>query len=104
MNPFGNTRDMNFSWMGLASDWVPVTPTATGVGTLGNSPLLSPSAGAPNVGIAVRVDTTAGTIVWLTPWGETRTQTLAVGETLRTGIAGIISTSTATGIHVAVVY
>ena len=104
MNPFGNTRDMNFSWMGLASDWVEVTPTASGVGVLGDSPATSPSAGKPNVGIAVRVDTTAGTVVWITPWGDTRTMTLAVGEVVQGGIAGIKDTSTAAGIHVAVVY
>lgn len=105
MNPFGNTRDMNFSWMGLASDWVEVTPTATGVGVLGDSPLTSPSAGTRNVGIAVYCET-AGDVEILTPWGDTRIIEVAALAPFQTAIAGIKSGNTTVSgtIHVAVVY
>lgn len=111
MDPFGNTRDHNFSWMGLASDWVEVTPNDTTAlltgasGQLGVAPDGSPSAGSPNVGIAVYCET-AGDLAIRTPWGSTRTIEVAALVPFQTAIRGILSTGTTVSgtIHVAVVY
>lgn len=111
MNPFGNTRDQNFSWMGLASDWVEVTPSdvtallSGAAGQLGVAPSGSPSEGDPNVGIAVYCET-AGDLAIRTPWGDTRTIEVAALVPFQMAIRGILATGTTVAgtIHVAVVY
>jgi hypothetical protein len=104
MNPFGNTRDKNFSWMGLPSDWLSVTASAAGTGQLGNAPAGSPSAGTPvGAGIAV-VSATAGTVVVRTPWGDDRTITLLESVPFSIAVGGIKTGGTLSSVQVAVVY
>lgn len=110
-NPFGdNNRDVRFDFFGLVSDWIPVTPNdataiLTGsVGQLGVSPTTSPSKGSNNVGVALYA-ATAGDVVVNTPWGDDRTIPVAANTVFQTAIRGIKSTgTTATGIHIGVVY
>lgn len=104
MHGYENANDHNFSWAGLPSDWVPVTPNSGGTGQL-TAPSGAPqrSASKEMWGIGVKV-TVAGDVVVRTPWGVDRTIPVAVGEQLPIAVAGIKDTSTATGIFVAVVY
>jgi len=103
-NPFGTRNDLNFLHMGMPSDWVPVTPNNT-TDNLGTAPETLPvGAGEKNIGIAIKA-TGAGDVSWLTPWGDTRTQTFLAGEVLPAAVRRVFAASTtATGIHVAVVY
>ena len=110
-NPFSdNNRDPRFDWYGLASDWIKVTPSdATAVlagtsGQLGVAPAGSPSAGEANVGIAFYAEV-AGDVEVYTPWGGTRVIPVNAKQHFQMAIRGIKETNTtATGIHVAVVY
>ena len=110
-NPFSNnSRDMRFEWFGLVSDWIEVTPNdatalLTGAsGQLGVAPAGSPSEGTNSVGLAFYCET-GGTIVVHTPWGSDRTIVVPDKQVFQMAVRGIKSTgTTATDIHVAVVY
>ena len=103
-SPYGNTRDQNFAWMGMPSDWLPITANASGEGQLGNAPAGSPTAGEAVVaGVAV-LSSTAGTVVVRTPWGSDRTITLLASVPFSIAVGGIKTGGTLSSVDVAVVY